>query len=84
MSVERGTWVVKDTHAGNDKELKSCKRRVDEGCFVFCAPVPIEEELSEQCLYVMTNLCSQFDEIKNEPEDSPLDVSVMMFSMKIL
>lgn len=51
---------------------------------MFCAPVPIEEELSEQCLYVMTNLCSQFDEIKNEPEDSPLDVSVMMFSMKIL
>lgn len=50
-------------------------------CF---GPYKGREELSGQCLYVMADLGSQFDEIKNELEDSPLGVSVVMFSMKIL
>ena len=38
--------MVKGALAGNDKELKSCKGRVDEGYFVLCALVPIKEEKS--------------------------------------
>lgn len=74
-------WVLRERTLG-------CQGRSWEEWRLLCALCSSfykgREEPSGQCLYVMADLGSQFGEIKNELEDSPLGVSVMMFSVKIL